>query len=172
MIVRYPIQNSKQNYGEFSLNDENAEGYPVQIKRLDDVYLMNLKIDFIKIDCETFETKVLKSAHNLLTKDKPHMYIEFNLADGSDELLSTLEDYGYNCYWHVYTKHNENNWNQFPNNIWVRPEVDRRDPNNIVGFYESNLVAIHKDKDEGYFNDRIEKGDSLLKWLKRHDWID
>lgn len=172
MQVRFPIENSKQNYGEFCLNDENVNGYPVQIKRLDNIYLMNLNIDFIKIDCETFETKVLNSAHNLLIRDKPHMYIEFNLAHGNDELLSTLGDYGYNCYWHVYTKHNENNWNELPYNIWAEPEVDRRDANNIVLFYESNLIAIHKDKDEGLFSDRIEKGDSLLKWLKRHDWID
>ena len=170
--IAYPKGYSqKQNYGEFSLLKQNSnEGYPIDIKQLDEIDYFKCDIGFIKMDCELMESNVLISGKKLINKDKPHMYIEFNWVDGNDEVLNILKDYGYNCYWHVYDKHNVNNFNKFETNIYVDHTISKT-IEYIPRYYEANLIAIHKEKDKGMFTDKIELGDNIVKWLVRHDMI-
>jgi len=171
--VLHPQVQRQQNYGEFSLLTQSSteEGVLIDVKRLDDIELYGYPIGFIKIDCELLEAQVLQSAKTLIAENKPNMYIEFNREEGNDEVLSILNEYGYNCYWHVYEKFNSNNFNQQTVNIWVNEHCTKT-PSFLVKYFESNLIAIHKDNDTGLFQDKIEIGDSILKWLHKHEWFD
>jgi len=161
----------KQNYGEFSLlNQSNDQGVLIDIKKLDDLEYMGNEIGFMKIDCELLEAQVLISASNILKTSKPNMYIEFNSVNGNDEVLRILNEHDYNCYWHVYEKFNVDNFNKHPTNIYLDADCSKT-VYYISKYFESNLIAIHKDKDEGLFTDKIEIGDNIAKWLLRHKLI-
>lgn len=62
-----------------------------------------LSIDFIKIDVEGFETKVLRGAKITIQNTRPVMLIEVNAAaleragSSSSELLSLISSYGYSA---------------------------------------------------------------------------
>jgi hypothetical protein len=117
-----------------------------------------------------FSLQVLMSASNILKTSKPNMYIEFNSVNGNDEVLKILNEHDYNCYWHVYEKFNVDNFNKHPTNIYLDADCSKT-VYYISKYFESNLIAIHKDKDEGLFTDKIEIGDNIAKWLLRHKWI-
>jgi len=46
----------------------------IQIRRLDEIKLP--KIDYIKIDAEGYEIKVLQGAEGLITRDEPYIHVE------------------------------------------------------------------------------------------------
>jgi len=173
--VLRPISD-KFNYGEFNINlcTNNNNGVPTKIVRLDEIeYVDNYDIGFIKMDCEGVEGEVLKSGHKTITKNKPNLYIEFNGIKGNQSVVDILNDYGYNCYWHVYPKFNVNNHNKSDINVYLYEHEIGVMPNvsNASRIFESNLICIHKDKDEGVFRDKIEYEDSIIKWLLRNNWI-
>lgn len=64
----------------------------VLLKRLDDYVKQNKveKIDFVKIDVDGYEYKVLKGAIEVLKKDKPIICMEI----GNSKVHHNLEDYG------------------------------------------------------------------------------
>jgi len=70
--ARLLIKNRK-NLGGTSLLEDNAG--KIKIMPLDNIKL-KLKVDFIKIDVEGFERKVIFGATNILIKDKPILLIE------------------------------------------------------------------------------------------------
>jgi FkbM family methyltransferase len=88
-------------------DDSNLE---VRIDKLDNVIdeLQLRKIDFIKIDVEGFEKRVLEGGKQTLIKHKPVLFIELDnelLAkqnNSSSEIIRFLMDIGYCCY-HVET---------------------------------------------------------------------
>ena len=164
----------KFNYGEFNINSvDETSNLSTQIMRLDDVDFLGKTIDFIKMDCEGTEVQVIESGKQLLTRDKPHMYIEFNGIEGNDLVLKAIKDLDYNCYWHVYPKFNTNNHNKHNENIWVYSHI-KCNQENIPKFYESNMICIHKEKDDGRFKDfeQIELGDGLKKYVIRHGLLE
>ena len=57
------------------------------------------KISFIKIDTEGYEPQVLRGANELITRDKPIIYIELggNHQKSSLEALQVLKELDYNC---------------------------------------------------------------------------
>jgi len=162
----------KLNYGEFNSNYTHESGIPTLKMKLDDVDFLNKKIDFIKTDCEGLDIDVLLSGEKLITTDIPNMYVEFNGVDGNDEILRVVKDYGYNIYWHVYPKFNPDNHNKQTRNIYVH-EGTSLSIDNISKFYESSMICVHKEKDQGLFDshDAIELGDSLTNYLLRHKII-
>lgn len=164
---------NQQNYGQFSLLNQSTveRGVLIDIKKLDDIELYDYPIGFMKLDCELLEAHVLQSANRIITEYKPNMYIEFNRVEGNDEVLAILEDYGYNCYWHVYEKFKPDNFNNEKLNVWL-DDTCTRTPPCVVKYFESNLIAIHKDNDKGEFTDKIERGDNIISWLHRHEWFD
>lgn len=164
----------KFNYGEFNINCiDETNPMDTQVIKLDDVDFLGNKIDFIKMDCEGTEKQVLESGKELILHDKPNMYIEFNELKGNDPVLETLKDFGYNCYWHVYTKFNPNNHNQFKTNIWITDDM-KSSNDNISLYFESNAICIHKDKDNGLFAEYepIVLGDNLTKYVIRHGLLE
>lgn len=157
------------NYGQFKITERAEEGIGVSCVKLDQLELYGKSIDFIKMDVESHECSALLSGKQIITTDKPHMYIEFNDDDGNDEMLKILKQYGYNCYWHQYTKHNPNNHNK-AKTIWADNDVPKT-VDTINNWYEANLIAIHKSKDTGMFSNKINLGDNLVKYLQRNKLI-
>lgn len=91
-----PGQNSGATY--LILKDkENLE--PVELKPLDNYG--GLAPNFIKIDAEGYEVKILKGAKNTIAVNKPIMLIEVNsgalerAGTSTGELFYLLKDYGY-----------------------------------------------------------------------------
>ena len=160
----------RTNYGEFKVNQEAEKGMNITCMKLDEVDLFDQTIDFIKLDVEDHEVSVLLSGKDLIAKDKPHMYIEYNNHDGNDELLRLLKQYGYNCYWHVYPKYNSNNFKKETDNIWVTDDMPPTIPF-ISKHFEGNMVAIHQSKDEGKFKEPIEQGFTFVDYLLHNNLI-
>lgn len=87
-------------------HEESDVDNSVKITTLDTYLLRNpeAKINLIKIDVEGYEMKVLNGAKNLLSKFKPHLYIEIddiNLKkqnNSADEMIQFLTNYGYKIY--------------------------------------------------------------------------
>ena len=162
--VSDPTSVSGRNYGEFKITEQAESGIGIDCVKLDQLELYNKSIDFIKMDVESHECSVLLSGKQLITKDKPNMYIEFNDDDGNDQMIDILKQYGYNCYWHHYPKHNPNNFNN-AKTIW-----DEQAPKifgTVNQWYEANLIAIHASKDTGLFDQPISRGDNINEYLLR-----
>jgi FkbM family methyltransferase len=157
------------NYGEFKINEESEYGIEIKCVKIDEVELYDKAIDFIKLDVEEHEVSALMSGERVITTGKPHMYIEYNSHDGNDELLRTMDSLGYNCYWHVYPKHNPNNFNNKPN-IWITPDMPATLPY-IDKYFEGNMVAIHRSKDDGKFKEPIDIGFTFVDYLLSRNLI-
>ena len=157
------------NYGEFKNTGEGPLGIPCV--RLDEASYFGRSVDFIKMDVEGHEPSALLSGKKMITKDKPHMYLEFNDHKGNDEVLRVLKDFGYNCYWHCYPKHNEENHNLTDVNIWLSDPNLPKIEATVDKWYEASLIAIHKDRDTKQYTERIELGDNIIKYLQRNKMI-
>ncbi len=79
--------------------DTVEEGEAVPMGRLDDFNLE--RVDFIKIDVEGFESKVLSGAAKTIAKCRPIMYIKNDRIEKSAELIQRLFDMGYRLWWHT-----------------------------------------------------------------------
>ena len=164
-----PKSSGIRNYGEFNLAKAQGDGIDVRCVKLDDVELFGKKVDFIKMDVEEHEVSALLSGHSMIMRDRPSMYIEFNMHKGNDDLLRLLDELGYNSYWHMYTKFNPDNFNGVTD-IWCHPDSPHTEKF-ICSRYETNLVAIPKESDQGLFNEKIEVGDNIVSYLLRKGLI-
>lgn len=90
-----------------------------------------IKIDFMKMDCEGMELDVLKGAERLIARDWPLLYVENesnpmrrrdsplrHSLENSKSLVGWLVDRGYHCYWHRPPLYRENNFNHYSDNIF------------------------------------------------------
>lgn len=163
----------KLNYGQFNIRDYvNEDGVTTEIIKLDDIDYMGKKIDFIKMDCEGNEKDVLLSGQKTIKANKPHMYLEFNSKTGNDDLLYSLKDLGYKCYWHVYTKYNKNNFKKYSRNIYLYEDQQDAPPTHgtIDSHFEANIICIHKSHDITFMNE-VEVGDNIVNYLIKHKVI-
>lgn len=101
----------ENNAGMNRITKDNKSNISVEVKILDD-YLLNTdikKVDFIKVDVEGFEYKVLKGAENTLLKWHPVLFVELDdvtlKAQNSSpkELLIYLNSLGYSKIVNIYT---------------------------------------------------------------------
>ncbi|MEM0502998.1 MAG: FkbM family methyltransferase [Thermoplasmata archaeon] len=79
------------NKRTFSEKNNNIEKIKVEVKKLDDIIPENISINFIKIDVEGAEMKVLKGAQTTLKKNKPLIAFEFGIG-GSDYYQTNAAD--------------------------------------------------------------------------------
>lgn len=181
-----PVASNILNYGEFNresalwsqlaiTTDDNSNFFlpfkkKTPIIRLDELDIFT-PIDFIKIDCEGFENDVLLSGAELIKKFKPYMYIEHNVLIvplGNPTTITLLKEYGYNCYWHITTKHNPHNFRNTPS-VWTEVPLTV-DYASMV--FEGNIICVHEDKDTGLFLDELlDDQDTMIKWLLRNNKI-
>lgn len=79
---------------KYNIKNPDIDIINVELKKLDDLIPYNLKIDFIKIDVEGAELKVLKGAKEILKKNQP--YIIFECGLGSTDFYNTKPEEVYN----------------------------------------------------------------------------
>lgn len=117
------------NFGGIGM-DMVEEGEAVPLGKLDDFNLERL--DFLKVDVEGFESKVLEGAAETIERCRPIMYIENDRVDRSAELIQRLFDMGYRLWWHTPPLFTPDNFKGNPENAFP----------NIVSI---NMLAIHRD---------------------------
>lgn len=143
MVNFNPFVENKINYGEFKINNHEDKGIITAVQTLDS-YIDSYKFDLIKMDVEGHEVEALDGAKKIIKKHKPALYIEYNSDLGNEELLQLLEKSGYNCYWHVYTKHNPKNFNNKTQDVWCEENLII-DKNTYHKKFEGNLLCVHRD---------------------------
>jgi len=119
------------NFGGISM-DMVEEGESIPLGKLDSFQLD--RVDFIKLDVEGFESKVLEGAANTIERCHPIMYIENDRAEKSAELIQRLFDMGYRLWWHATPLFSPDNFKGNKVNVFPR-----------IG--SINMVAIHRDSE-------------------------
>ena len=158
-----PFVGDKVNYGEFNVNKKANRGMFTNVITLDS--LTNLgKFDLIKLDVEGHEVQVLSGAKKIIKEHKPILYIEYNSKFNNDELFDAISSMGYIMYWHLYTKHNPDNFNK-ASNVWEPPNfVPTED--DFERKYEANAICVHKSKPQPTDLKLIERGSNMVSVLK------
>lgn len=118
--VRFDYEALEGNIGAFDVERfkvESAGAYPLLIAPLDRV-AAGYDVQFIKIDVEGMEGKVLRGASNLLTSHRPVIFFEVlsaeSLLDPADFLIKS----GYELYWLETWPFNVNNFRRNTTNVW------------------------------------------------------
>lgn len=118
------------NYGGVSI-DTHTQGETALVDRLDD---MNLnRVDFMKLDVEGFERKVLLGAQETIQRCQPVLYVENDRLEKSEALIQLIMDMGYRLWWHFPLLYNSDNWKNNPVNHFPK----------IVSM---NMICIHRDQ--------------------------
>lgn len=83
--------------GNMGMNKIDAKGNtPVKIVALDSTKLISEAVTLIKIDCEGYEEKALIGMYDLLTKDKPALFIECQTEKELTTIQKLLAPLDYN----------------------------------------------------------------------------
>jgi FkbM family methyltransferase len=120
------------NFGGLEI-DKSKTGDKVTVMTLDQLLDDMPKLNFIKLDVEGMEEKVLRGGVKVLTKFHPSLYVENDRLQKSQSLIECLWEMGYELYWHISRLYNPNNFFNNPKNIY----------NDISAF---NMLCIHKSK--------------------------
>lgn len=134
-----PYSKTPINYGEFKVHN-HEHGTETPCMSIDEFE----KVDFIKLDVEGHELSCLQSGEDMLKKNKPLMYIEFNNKQGNKELIEFLWNVGYDCYMHVYNKYSKVNFFNQSVNIWLDDQSTQPSLQNIEKFFEGNIFCVPK----------------------------
>lgn len=124
--IRYDIAG---NFGGVEI-DQSSDGNKVTVSTLDE--LLDIpRLDFLKIDVEGMEQKVLKGAQNLLEKYHPILYVENDRPDKSKNLIELIRSFDYRLFWHSPPLFNKDNFAGETENIYP-------------GIVSLNMLCIHK----------------------------
>jgi FkbM family methyltransferase len=91
---RWSETEKEDNYGCVLLHTEGDES--MEKISIVDVDSLNLEVNFIKIDAEHMEDKVLKGMKNTILKYKPYIIIEIHEND-KDKVIPILDELNYSC---------------------------------------------------------------------------
>ena len=105
----------RHNFGGVALG-HGGDGEEVRVTRLDDIEFERL--DFIKIDVEGMEARVLQGASKTINQHRPILFIENDRAEKSAELIQRLFDLRYDLYWHLAPIFSASNFYRNPENIF------------------------------------------------------
>lgn len=120
--------NDLHNSGGHSLSED------ARVETLDGLIGLE-RCDFIKIDVEGMERDVILGARETIARFRPVLFVENDRADKSEDLISTLEEMGYRCFWHVSPLYNPQNW--------------RENPYNAFGFIHSfNMLCVPEGREK------------------------
>ncbi len=117
------------NFGGIAI-DMVEEGEVVPLGMLDTFQLE--RVDFIKLDVEGYESKVLAGAAETIARCRPIMYIENDRSEKSPELIQRLFDMNYRLWWHTPPLFRPDNF-----------KANRID--HFPGICSINMLAIHRD---------------------------
>jgi FkbM family methyltransferase len=90
--------------------------YPVSLNTMDNMNLA--KLDFLKIDVEGMEERVLRGGENTIKKFQPIMYIENDRPEKESSLKSYIASLGYEMYTHIAPFWNIDNFYQVKENVF------------------------------------------------------
>jgi FkbM family methyltransferase len=92
--TRWSETKKDDNYGCVILQEKGDE--TMEKIQIIDIDSLNIEVDFIKIDAEHMEDKVLKGMKNTLNKYKPIIILEIHENDKT-KVLPILEELNYSC---------------------------------------------------------------------------
>ena len=159
-----PFHGTKVNYGEYKVNNSAEKGIFTECITLDSFCDVGVPFDLIKLDVEGLEVDVLNGASKIIESYKPKLYIEFNSKEGKNDLLEKIYSLDYIPYWHVYTKHNPNNFNNKAQNVW-EPSGNIISKENLDVTYEGNILCVHKSQVQPQGMTQAKKGTSIYDYL-------
>lgn len=90
----------------------------VPVQTLDYVLRELDKLNFIHVDAEGSELRVLKGAWRTIKKHRPILYVENDRQDKSLDLIGWLVDHDYRCYWHRPPLFNPDNFRAEKKNVF------------------------------------------------------
>ncbi len=117
-ILDYNVEN---NFGGLNLGTFES-GEQVQVAPIDSLNLP--RCNFLKIDVEGMEIKVLKGAQATIQRCKPLLYVENDRKENASKLVEYISTLGYKMYLHLpplFNKDNfyKNNANIFGNTVSI-----------------------------------------------------
>ena len=95
------------------------------------------KCDFIKVDIEGMEEEMLKGARKTISSCRPILFVENNIIENSESLLTFIIDFEYDCWWHFASYFNKDNF--YKNTVNIFSEVKRPEINVICFPKELNI---------------------------------
>jgi FkbM family methyltransferase len=115
-FLRLPEINyrKRDNFGGYSMMDAGPER--VRVVTIDSLRLRRL--NFLKIDAEGMETKVLMGAKRTIVRCRPIIYCENDRKKKSARLIECLKAMGYTMYWHLPALYNKNNFRHRRENVF------------------------------------------------------
>jgi FkbM family methyltransferase len=102
------------NFAGHSMKDASPER--VRIVTIDSLRLRRL--DFLKIDVEGMESKVLRGAKRTIARCQPVIYCENDRKEKSARLIACLTAMGYRIYWHLPPLFNQHNFRGHRENVF------------------------------------------------------
>ncbi len=127
IIVPILDYNVESNYGSLNLGTFES-GEQVQVIPIDSLNLP--RCNFLKIDVEGMEIKVLKGAKDTIQKHKPLLYVENDMKENASKLVEHISTLGYKMYLHLPPLFNKDNFYKNSTNVF----------GNIVSL---NLLCFH-----------------------------
>jgi FkbM family methyltransferase len=130
--IKVPELNFKQlgNFGALGLEGAPPDNFSIaQVMRLDD--LNPTACNFIKVDVEGMESRVILGGSKTIDQYKPFLYVEDDRQQNSKDLVNLLHAHGYKVYLHSPTLFQKSNY--FNNKINV-----------FGGIMAVNLFCHHK----------------------------
>jgi FkbM family methyltransferase len=135
-VVRVPLfdPNQQTNFGAVNLENTN-DGEPVDIVTIDSFPLE--RCNLIKIDVEGMEARVLAGAKETIHRLRPILFVETTMVNYR-EVIQTLLDHRYECWWHIAAYYNPNNFFENSENVFadIHPE------SNVLAFPKETNTRI------------------------------
>lgn len=123
-IVDVAASPSSDNLGEYSVERAlcgYGKGMPIMNIPIDRVAL-TARIQLMKIDVEGAEAEVILGAKQTIERDRPIIFAEVLSIASAQDIRRSLRGSGYLLYWAETSQFNENNFRNYPTNIWGRHE--------------------------------------------------
>ena len=108
--------NKEASFGSLSLELFGGAGDPVPVTTLDDLNVG--RCNFIKIDVEGMEQKVIAGGKNFINKHRPYLYVENDRPENIRDLVAEIAALDYDLYWHITSLFNPNNYCGVAENIF------------------------------------------------------
>jgi FkbM family methyltransferase len=108
------------NYGGFSLGfnsgSNHSNSYEIPVKTIDTLGIK--KIDFIKLDVEGMERKILDGGVMTIERDRPIIFCECNSLIGGNEDIIFCQKIGYRVFGFLASAYNAGNINKIEENVF------------------------------------------------------
>lgn len=140
IVVPHIDYQSENNFGGLGLGSF-TRGERVPLVTIDSLELD--ACDLIKIDAEGMEREAILGAQKTIEKFKPTLYVENDRTDRSDDLIRTLDGFGYAMYWHLPPFFNPKNFSGKSENVF----------SNLVS---KNMICFHQSRPHQIDAPRVE----------------